>query len=231
MYNAILRKNIRAAKKLHHSKLFDKYKHDIRNTWSTINKILGKNNNSKKYNEFININGEQVKDKNIIAQHFNDYFINIGKNLTENIIIPDTGQFKDYMNNTITRKLTFHEVTELEIDNIFNSLTSKPSSGYDNISTRQLKKLKSYLLSPITIIINQMLNTGYYPDNLKIAKVIPIFKKDDPSLCNNYRPISLLPAISKIFEKVIFKQLYDYFTDNNLFYEHGGVRNHRQNFC
>ena len=220
VYNAILRKNIRAAKKLHYSKLFDKYKNDIRNTWSTINKILGKNNNSKKYNECININGEQVKDKNIIAQHFNDYFINIGKNLTENIIIPDTGQFKDYMNNTISSKLTFHEVTELEIDNIFNSLTSKPSSGYDNISTRQLKKLKSYLLSPITIIINQMLNTGYFPDNLKIAKVIPIFRKDDPSLCNNYRPISLLPAISKIFEKVIFKQLYDYFTDNNLFYQH-----------
>ena len=62
-----------------------------------------------------------------------------------------------------------------------------------------------------------MLNTGYFSDNLKI---IPIFKKDDPSLCNNYRPISLLPAISKIFENVIFKQLYDYFTDNNLFYQH-----------
>ena len=58
---------------------------------------------------------------------------------------------------------------------MFNSLTSKPSSGYDNISTRQLKRLKSYLLSPITI--NQMLNTGYFPDNLKIAKVIPTFKK------------------------------------------------------
>ena len=62
-----------------------------------------------------------------------------------------------------------------------------------------------------------MLNTGNFPDNLKIAKVIPLFKKDAPSLCNNYRPISLLPAISKIFEKVIFKQLYDYFTDSNIF--------------
>ena len=63
--------------------------------------------------------------------------------------------------------------------------------------------MKSYLLSPITIVINQMLNTGYFPDNLNIANVIPIFKKEQPSLYNNYRPISLLPAISKIFEKVI----------------------------
>ena len=87
-----------------------------------------------------------------------------------------------------------------------------------------------------------MLNTGYFPDNLKIAKVIPIFKKEDPSLCNDYRPISLLPAISKIFEKVIFKLLYDYFTDNSLFLSksiwfplgildrNGGVRSYRQNF-
>ena len=65
-----------------------------------------------------------------------------------------------------------------------------------------------------------MLNTGYFPDNLKVAKLFPIFKKEDPSLCNNYRPISLLPAISKIFERFIFKQLHDYFTDNNLFYQH-----------
>ena len=86
-----------------------------------------------------------------------------------------------------------------------------------------------------------MLNTGYFPDNLKIAEVIPIFKKEDPSLCTNYPPISLLPAIFKIFENVIFKPLYDYSTDNNLFYQHqygyplgsfdrnGGVRNNRQN--
>ena len=65
-----------------------------------------------------------------------------------------------------------------------------------------------------------MLNTGYFPDNLKIAKLFPIFKKEDPSLCNNYRLISLLPAISKIFERFIFKQLHDDFTDNNLFYQH-----------
>ncbi len=63
------------------------------------------------------------------------------------------------------------------------------------------------LVKPITLIINQMLNTGIFPDKLKIVKIIPILKKDE-TLFTNYRPISLLPAISKIFEKVIFKQLY-----------------------
>ncbi len=63
-----------------------------------------------------------------------------------------------------------------------------------------------------------MLTTGIFPDKLKIAKVIPLHKKDEETLFTNYRPISLLPAISKIFEKVIFKQLYNFFLEKKLFY-------------
>ncbi len=62
-----------------------------------------------------------------------------------------------------------------------------------------------------------MQNTGIFPDKLKIAKINPIYKKDDDNLFNNYRPISLLPAISKVFEKVIFQQVYAFFQDNFFF--------------
>ena len=64
-----------------------------------------------------------------------------------------------------------------------------------------------------------MLTTGIFPAKLKIVKVIPLFKKGDKSIFSNYRPISLLPSISKLFEKVIYRQLYKYFEDSNLFYE------------
>ncbi len=63
-----------------------------------------------------------------------------------------------------------------------------------------------------------MINTGIFPDKLKIAIIIPIYKKDDDTLFINYRPISLLPAISKIFERTIFKQLYKFLNDNKLLY-------------
>ena len=63
----------------------------------------------------------------------------------------------------------------------------------------------------------QMLRTGIFPNKLKIAKVIPLYKNKDDTHITNYRPISILPSISKIFEKVIYIQLYDYFTDNDLF--------------
>ncbi len=63
---------------------------------------------------------------------------------------------------------------------------------------------KTAVIKPITIIINQTINTGIFPDKLNIAKIIPIFKKDDETQFTNYRPISLLPTISKIFERTYF---------------------------
>ena len=102
---------------------------------------------------------------------------------------------------------------------LIDNINSKNSSGVDELSTILIKLVKSDLLKPLTTIINQSLHTGIFPDKFKIAKVIPLFKKGDPTLIENYRPISLLPAISKIFERVIFNQMNDYFTLNNLFYD------------
>ena len=69
----------------------------------------------------------------------------------------------------------------------------------------------------LTIVINQVLNNGIFPDKLKIAKVVPIFKKGDSALTNNYRPISLLHVISKVIDKIIYNQLSLYFESNTLF--------------
>ncbi len=97
-------------------------------------------------------------------------------------------------------------------------MSPKTSFRFDSISSKLLKSIKTAVIKPITIIINQMINNGIFPDKLKIAKIIPIFKKDNETQFTNYRPISLLPTISIIFERVIFKQLYKFFIDNNLLY-------------
>ena len=93
--------------------------------------------------------------------------------------------------------MEFKIVTEEEILNIINSLDNKSSSGCDGLSNTMVKSLKNELYMPLTLIINQMLHTGIYPNAFKITKVIPIFKKGDPNLLTNYRPISLLPTLSK----------------------------------
>ena len=115
--------------------------------------------------------------------------------------------------------MNFNDVNDEIIPNIINKLPNKNSCGYDNLSTKIIKPLKDSLIKPLTLIINQILNTGVFPSQLKIAKVIPIFKKDDNKLFNNYRPISLLPVLSKVVEKVISSQINDFFKINNLFYD------------
>ena len=84
------------------------------------------------------------------------------------------------------------------------------SSGRDGISNTILKAIMPIISKPLTLIINQMLNTRIFPDNLKIAKVVPLYKKVDDRLFTNYRPISLLSSVSKIFERVFFNQLIDH---------------------
>ena len=74
------------------------------------------------------------------------------------------------------------------------------------------------MIKLLTIVINQSLATGIFPEKLKIAEVMPFYKKDDITLMDNYRPVSLLTSVSKVFEKVVFTQLYEYFDEHNLFF-------------
>ena len=102
-----------------------------------------------------------------------------------------------------------------EIENAIRSLKSKRS----HISTYSDKILKyiNNLVSPLlAYIMNRSLASGSFPQFLKIARVIPIFKAGDPNQLGNYRPISILPIFSKIFEKIVFKQLYNFLNKFNL---------------
>ena len=90
-------------------------------------------------------------------------------------------------------------------------LKPKTSSGIDEISNKLLKDTKENVIEPLTYIINKSLDTGIIPDDLTIEKVIPIYKSFDPSLLINYRPISLLPAFSKLLEKIMYDKLMSFF--------------------
>ena len=217
-YNNILRKCIRIAQRNYYDKLFTKFKDDIKNTWKTINDILNKTKKKKTFPQYFKDNGNIITDKLEIANKFNAFFADIGPKLAQEIIMPENKHYKNYLTHKFSTKFHFQNVTEETVENIINKLKPKTSFGFDGISTKLVKTVKRSLINPITTIVNQMLNTGIFPDKLKIAKINPAYKKDDEMLFTNYRPISLLPALSKIFEKVIFIQLYDFFQKNKLFY-------------
>ena len=131
-----------------------------------------------------------------------------------------TKTIKSYLKRTITSSFSFKMVSSSDVLKVIQELKTKNSFGHDNISTKLLKTVSHILLAPLTLTINQSLTTGIFPSKLKIARVIPLFKKDDEHILDNYRPISLLTSISKVFEKIAFKQLYQYFSSNKLFYSH-----------
>ena len=217
-YNCILRKTMRAAQKSYYENIFNKYKGDMKGTWKTINEILNRTKRKNKFPTFFKDGNNIVTGKLAIANHFNSFFTNIGPKLSHLINPPENKTFQSYLHDKINHNFTFKLIDTGTISDTIDKLAPKTSTGYDGISTKLLKTVKNALLKPITIIINQMLSTGIFPDKLKLAKVTPVFKKEDETIFTNYRPISLLPSISKIFEKIIFKQLYDYLQDKKLFY-------------
>ena len=158
-----------------------------------------------------------VVDKKVIANQFNEFFVNIGSKLAQTIPNVDTQKtVNSYLTNTTSSAFKFKLITEEDIFKIISKLDSKNSAGYDQISSNLLTRINEYIHKPLTLIVNKYLSSGIFPNKLKIAKVIPIFMKDDANLLNNYRPISLLPTISKVFEKVVQEQLTEFLNVNKL---------------
>ena len=217
-YNTILKKLIRQAKIQYYAEQFDKNKSNIRHTWSTIKEILNKCKNKRDSSASFTINGQDIDDKYDIANQFNSFFASVAANISGGIINHGSKTVSSYLKQRIECSFQFECVGVSDVKKVIQNLASKNSSGHDGISARFLKKILEIITPPLTHIINRSLCTGIFPDRLKIAKVIPLFTKSDQHVLDNYLPISLLPVISKVFEKIVFNQLYKYFTDNNLFY-------------
>ena len=103
-----------------------------------------------------------------------------------------------------------------EVEEILKSLKTDKASGPDGLSNRILKKLSHELSSPLCSLFNKFLSLGKFPSPYKDANVTPVHKKGDLSLVSNYRPISLLNSVAKLFEKVVFKYIYNHLQDNNM---------------
>ena len=218
VYNRILKRSIREAKRNYYNSKFEKYKNDSKNTWATINNVLNKPS-SKPFPEYITVKENRIVDKIVMANEFNKYFCKIGSNMAATIECDQNNLYTDYLNIPINTSFKLFIIDEIVIHNIIQNLNSKSSFGHDGISTNLLKFLEPLLTKSLALIVNQSIVTGIFPDKLKLAKIIPIHKNDSLHIINNYRPISLLPVISKVFEMVVYNQLYAYFVEHNYFSE------------
>lgn len=212
-YRATLNKIIRLAKNTHYYNILTENRDNIKKTWKTLNQIIRKTNNKHEIAS-IQHNNMTLTDPIDIASHFNHYFSSVGSEQAKQIPQNTSANHENSPLNPQTIFLT--PTTENEISRIILNLKSKSSSSHDYITTKHLKQLLPIIKAPLTILFNRCLTEGYFPNSLKIGKVIPIHKKNDPRLMNNYRPITLLPSLSKILEKLIAKRIHEFLVDTNM---------------
>ena len=158
------------------------------------------------------INNTFISDFTHKAEIFNNYFATI-------CTVLDTGSQIPVLSPLTNSLLTEFPISRASLFLIIKNLNPNKSHGFDQISVRMIKLCGETILDPFMIILQNCLNKGFFPDMWKKANVNPIFKKNEKFLVKNYRPISLLPIFGKIFEKIIFDTLYNYFIENNLITE------------
>ena len=156
-----------------------------------------------------------ISDPKQIAETLNDFFVNKGPSLANDI--PPSNYDMSYIDLPIVLNSTFHfgRVTLEEIMKILKSIPNDKATGYDMLPVKLIKSAAESIIQPLTYIINQSLMTGNVPTVWKIARVTALHK-GGPNVLNNFRPISILPVLSKILERVAFNQLYYYLNSNDL---------------
>ena len=218
-YNRIYNRLMRTAKTQYYSQLIEENKFNMKKMWQILNKAIGKHNNKSTFPSTFTINNKEVSDKTKIAEEFNKYFSEIGLKTGQNVpASPHT--YTHYLPEPVVNSMYLEPITEITVIQTTQKLKSKLSSGHDDISTKLLKETIGTICMPLTHIINLSFDTGIVPDQLKIAKVVPIFKASEKTSLNNYRPISLLPAISKLLEKIMFDKVMGFVDLHNVLYRH-----------
>ena len=177
MYKNTLQRLINQAKKLYFSGQFIKQRGNGRKTWQTIDTALHRKPH-KSSPDGVLINGDMCNDKKNMANAFNEYFATI---CTNNNPCNNTVPHTDYLKASIYSTFKFKTINNATTLQYVSNLKPSNSCGHDNISSAILKSIANKISDCITLIINQSISTGSFPENLKLAKVVPIFKKDDKS--------------------------------------------------
>ena len=207
---------------MHFQTEITKSKSNSKKLWKTLNNIA--NFKKPKFSDNIILtddNGAPM-DNQQVGNYFNDYFTSIGPKIHSQCSRSSLPH-NSLLNNNIKKSINslyLSPISKYDIINFISELDTNKSTKSDCASAKFIK-LSSEIISPIIAdILNQCVSEGIFPDELKKAEVIPVYKKGDKSKTCNYRPISLLSIFSKIFEKYLYNQINNFINKNNLLYKY-----------
>ncbi len=178
------------AKEIYYHDLINNAKSSVKSLWNTFGPMLSnKGRRVNQIHKIISDNNEITKDKDI-ANSFNKFFCTVGQSLAKNIR-NTKANYSTYLNPSSKDSMFLHPVTETEISKAIDSLQANKAVGDLDIPVKIIKTCKSQLMPHILQLVNKSFSSGIFPDILKTAKVKPLFKKNDPTLMGNYRPVSI----------------------------------------
>lgn len=215
--NSLLKK----LKRIYERNLISKAGNNNKKIWEAIKDITNTSKNKTTPNELLKL--AQTPEQSL--NEINKYFINVGKKLAEEIeknknIQNTNTQLKN--TNSLKQNLksfVLLPTDEIELEGLLLGLKNDSAPGLDKISNKLLKDIRSFIIPPLTHIFNNCIDVGVFPEVLKRSAIVPIHKKGDKDLVSNYRPISILPSLSKLLEKILNTRLIGFLENNNLLSE------------
>ena len=199
---------ISGMKKKYYRNLFQSCVSDAKKTWSSIRDVLGVDSKSKAIKKLV-IGNSEIKTESEICESLNDYLHAIPLKLDSKISRSEGDPCENIFYNE--NSIFLSPVSASEVESLICNLKNV-KQNLDNIPVFLLKIFAKFISRKIGILINKCFSHGIFPDCLKFASIVPIFKSGSPLDLGNYRPISLLPIMSKIFEKCIFERIYSFVT-------------------
>ena len=204
-------------KKKYYEKSINDNKHDSKRLWKTLKKIIP-SNKAPSVNNIID-SSNCIKTGKDVANSFNQYFTSVGEDLSrkfdnDNLNCPCNDANVLQCNNKDSFK--FYNVSSDFVYEQICSMDNNKSTGFDQFNVRLLKLAAPFVSSALAYICNLSLSNSKFPKEWKNAKVTPIFKSGDKNDVSNYRPISVLPILSKIIERAVHNQLYHYLCSKNI---------------
>ena len=165
----------------------------------------------------LSINGIRTNNPKQITNKFGSFYSSLGSTLASKISkgTQDISHYTQKIPRTVSSMLLTN-ITQHEIEKLINDLLNKTSCGHNKISNSLLKDLKYCISYPLMIVFNQLIALGMFPDKMKLAEIIPLYKGKERDEVIDYHPISLLMTISKLLEKIIYIRTCSYLECNQL---------------
>ena len=216
-YRNILKTVLKKAKKMFYENKFNENRNNPKKMWATISELMGKStDNDSAPKHICNTEGVRISDNAVQAEILNNYFSEIGLELKSKILRVDFDPIAPIAR--VDEEMTLNLTTEQELTDVIMKLNNV-GAGYDGINSKIFKCTFQSIINILIHFFNTCLRAGVFPNLLKIAVIKPIYKGGDSSEKNNYRPISMLPFMSKILEKLIENRLSLHLLNNSILHD------------